>query len=260
MQLRKFLIKIFVLTIMTLIFSKPLTVEAGQRSIMVDIEKDGRSEQSYQNVFYDLILLRTNVVKKETDLINEILTDRIDVCKVGKDVSSTVDSITSVTEVLIAEKEMKEIELAEKEMKEVELTLSQLSIDNGFVLDEEALERASNFKDISEDDIYLLAAIIHCEARGESYEGQVAVGAVVLNRMMSKDFPDNIKDIIYESRQFSPVSSGAFDRVLLSGEINSSCISAAQDALNGVNPIGNCLYFSSVKSASGLKIGNHIFK
>lgn len=112
------------------------------------------------------------------------------------------------------------------------------------------------------DDLMQLSAIIYCEAGGESYEGQVAVGAVVLNRVKSPSFPNTVSEVIRAAGQFSPVSSGRFDRVLSSGSIPAVCIQAAQDALNGANPVGSALYFKNPKKAgahAGLTIGNHVF-
>lgn len=103
----------------------------------------------------------------------------------------------------------------------------------------------------------LLAAIIHCEAGGESRTGKVAVGAVVLNRVNSSSFPNTITDVIYQSGQFSPVSSGILARTLASG-VDADCYEAAQAALNGENPVGDCLYFNS-GSGRGIQIGNQHF-
>ena len=103
----------------------------------------------------------------------------------------------------------------------------------------------------------LLAAIIHCEAGGESRTGKVAVGAVVLNRVNSSSFPNTITDVIYQSGQFSPVSSGILARTLASG-VDADCYEAARAALNGENPVGDCLYFNS-GSGRGIQIGNQHF-
>lgn len=110
------------------------------------------------------------------------------------------------------------------------------------------------------DTTMLLAALIHCEARGESYEGQVAVGAVVMNRVRSKAYPDTIHGVIYASGQFTPAMSGAVNRVLESGKINQSCIDAAKDALSGTSPVGDCTSFRRNNGTrKGIVIGNHIF-
>ncbi len=109
----------------------------------------------------------------------------------------------------------------------------------------------------SQDEINLLAALIHCEAGGESYTGKVAVGAVVLNRVNSAAFPNTISEVIYQSGQFTPASSGALAAALASGA-DADCYNAALDAISGVNPVGSCLYFHA-GSGSGLTIGNQTF-
>ncbi len=108
------------------------------------------------------------------------------------------------------------------------------------------------------EEVNLLGAIIQCEAGGESYEGKVAVGAVVLNRVDSSSFPSTISDVIYQSGQFTPASSGSLSSVLSSG-VRSDCIEAAKAALNGENPVEGCLYFRSGKR-SGIVIGNQTFR
>lgn len=110
-----------------------------------------------------------------------------------------------------------------------------------------------------EDTMMLLAALIHCEARGESYEGQVAVGAVVMNRVRSPRFPNTIYEVIFAPGQFSPAMDGKVDKVLESGKINESCIKAAKEALSGVSNVGDLLFFRTVNGREGLVIGNHVF-
>jgi N-acetylmuramoyl-L-alanine amidase len=110
---------------------------------------------------------------------------------------------------------------------------------------------------VSGSELDLLAAIIQCEAGGESHEGKVAVGAVVMNRVRSSQFPDTITDVVYQSGQFSPVASGILAGVLSEGA-RSDCYAAAQEALAGANPVGDCLYFNS-GSGRGIQIGNQHF-
>ncbi len=109
------------------------------------------------------------------------------------------------------------------------------------------------------DTLMLLAALIHCEARGESYEGQLAVGAVVMNRVRSDAYPDTVHGVIYASGQFSPAQSGKLNRVLESGNINESCIEAAREALAGVSNVGDMTHFRRNDGREGLVIGNHVF-
>lgn len=109
------------------------------------------------------------------------------------------------------------------------------------------------------DTTLLLAALIQCEAGGESYEGQVAVGAVVMNRVRSGAYPDTIHGVIYASGQFTPAMSGKLNRVYESGKISESCIKAAQDALSGTSNVGDMTHFRRNNGREGLVIGNHVF-
>lgn len=111
----------------------------------------------------------------------------------------------------------------------------------------------------SVDDTTLLAAIIQCEAGSECYEGKVAVGAVVLNRVRSGSYPNSISGVIYQRSQFGPASNGSLARVLASGNISSSCRQAAADALAGSDPTGGRKNFHRVDGSNGLVIGNHVF-
>ena len=109
------------------------------------------------------------------------------------------------------------------------------------------------------DTTLLLAALIQCEAGGESYEGQVAVGAVVMNRVRSAAYPDSIHGVIYASGQFTPAMSGKVNRVYESGKIYASCIKAAEEALSGVSNVGDMTHFRRNNGREGLVIGNHVF-
>ena len=104
----------------------------------------------------------------------------------------------------------------------------------------------------------LLAALIFCEAGNQPYDGQVAVGAVVMNRVRSGSFPDTITDVIYQSGQFTPAMTGWLDSVLASDDYTDSAMQAAADALAGSNPIGDCLYFST--GGGGYQLGDHYFR
>lgn len=105
----------------------------------------------------------------------------------------------------------------------------------------------------------IMAAIIECEAGGESYTGKVAVGAVVMNRVRSPLFPNTVLEVIMAPKQFSPVGSGRFAIVLARGA-NESCYQAARDAMAGASPVGNCLFFRTpIPGLTGQQIGGHIF-
>lgn len=103
----------------------------------------------------------------------------------------------------------------------------------------------------------LLASIIFCEAGNQPYEGQVAVGAVVMNRVKSGVFPGTIEEVIYQSGQFTPACTGWLDQVRSTGSYTGTAMQAASAALSGENPVGNCLYFD--RGGSGMQIGDHFF-
>lgn len=111
----------------------------------------------------------------------------------------------------------------------------------------------------STDEILLLAALIQCEAGGESYEGKLAVGAVVMNRVRSSHYPNTIGDVIYSPGQFTPAANGKVASVLENGP-KDSCIQAAQEAVNGVDNTNGAKSFRNKKSGhAGLVIGGHVF-
>lgn len=109
------------------------------------------------------------------------------------------------------------------------------------------------------DTTLLLAALIYCEAGGESYEGQLAVGAVVMNRVRSSAYPDSIHGVIYASGQFTPALNGKVNARYESGNISESCKKAAEEALSGVSNVGDCTHFRRNNGREGIVIGNHVF-
>ena len=112
-------------------------------------------------------------------------------------------------------------------------------------------------------DVELLARLIHGEARGEPYIGQVAVAAVVLNRVRSASFPNTISGVIFQQGAFDAVWDGQFDL-----EPSANAYRAARDALNGWDPTNGCLYYYNPVTATNewiwtrqvqLSIGRHDF-
>ncbi len=113
------------------------------------------------------------------------------------------------------------------------------------------------------NDIYLLAKCVHAEARGEVYVGQVAVAAVILNRVKSPDFPNTIAGVVYQPWAFTAVHDGQINL-----EPNQSAYNAARDAMNGWDPTYGCLYYYNPEVATSkwifsrqtvVTIGKHIF-
>ncbi len=127
--------------------------------------------------------------------------------------------------------------------------------------------------DYSEEDLKLLACLVHSEAGNQCYEGKLAVANIVLNRVKSSKFPDTIKKVIYSPGQFTVASSGSLAKQLANyGDYDSNSqklsIKAARAALEGANNIGNRLYFHSYKAAkrkgydtksNAVKIEDHLF-
>ena len=115
----------------------------------------------------------------------------------------------------------------------------------------------------SSNDVTLLAMVINGEARGESYEGQVAVGAVVLNRVRQSSVPHTIAGVVYQPGVFTAVDDGQINKA-----IESSCFNAARDALNGWDPTGGAVYYYNPRTATNSwirsrpiikTIGKHVF-
>ena len=92
-----------------------------------------------------------------------------------------------------------------------------------------------------------MARAINGEARGEPYEGQVAVGAVILNRVKSSQFPNSIAGVIYQSGAFTAVADGQINSPISEG---STVYKAARDAMNGWDPTGGCIYYFNPATAT----------
>lgn len=116
---------------------------------------------------------------------------------------------------------------------------------------------------LNDEEIMLLSKLVAGEARGESYEGQVAVAAVVINRVKDPRFPNTIKDVIYQKNAFSVVKDGSINM-----QPTESAYTAAQDALYGNDPTNNAIYFWNPDIATCnwiktlnpyMRIGNHVF-
>lgn len=132
------------------------------------------------------------------------------------------------------------------------------------VIDNKLIDRYIDGINISRTDFDLLARIIHSESRGEPYKGQVAVGAVVINRVKSPDFPDTFREVIYQEGQFTPVTNGHIDLAA-----NESAYRAARESLKGNDPSLGALYFYNPEKAvtywwlsqleTTVVIENHVF-
>lgn len=183
--------------------------------------------------------------------------------KVSGLISQTSSSIAQYgDQIEEAEKRAKEYE---EEIKKEEENLEYL---RQKLAEEIALSQAAanaKWRDISEitfteSDRYLLANLIYCEAGGEPYAGKLAVGSVVINRVLSSKFPDTVLGVIYQNKQFSPVASGRLDLALGANKATQECYQAADEAMSGVTNVGTCVFFRTpIEGLTGISIGGHIF-
>lgn len=146
--------------------------------------------------------------------------------------------------------------------------IKKFQLDNGLTVDGIVGAKTASKLNISlstqsSNDLYLLAKCVHAEARGEEYIGQVAVAAVILNRVKSPDFPNTIAGVIYQPWAFTAVNDGQINL-----EPNQTAYNAAQDALNGWDPTYGCLYYYNPAVATSkwiytrqtvVTIGKHVF-
>ncbi len=179
-------------------------------------------------------------------------------------VSKTANSI-SATASQISEAEAAALAYEQK-IKEQEENITALKAKLAEEIRMAQLAAQSSWRDISEvsfaeGDRYLLANLIYCEAGGEPYAGQVAVGSVVINRVLSSVYPDTVTGVIYQNKQFSPVASGRLALALAEGRATGSCYQAADEVMKGTMNVGNCVYFRTPVDGVTPKyrIGGHIF-
>ena len=199
--------------------------------------------------------------KEELDALKEQV--QAEKKKVNSYVKQTSSEITA-TSGEISDAEAKALAY-EAQIKEQEANIEYLKKK---LAEEQALSKLaaqSKWRDISEvqfeeNDRYLLANLIYCEAGGEPYAGQVAVGAVVINRVLSSVYPNTVTGVIYQKYQFSPVGSGRLALALAQNKATASCYKAADEAMAGQTNVGNCVYFRTpVPGLTGIQIGGHIF-
>lgn len=158
------------------------------------------------------------------------------------------------------------VELLQDQLEEQKAAVSALEKQLAEEKRLQALSDASAWRSLGsitfeDGDRALLANLIYCEAGGEPYAGQLAVGAVVINRLMSGAFPNTLSGVIYQSSQFSPAGSGRLAVALAGDEATDSCYQAADAAMSGQTNVGTCLFFRTPIPQVEPKytIGGHIF-
>ena len=143
-------------------------------------------------------------------------------------------------------------------------TYKALGMNNSYqILVGKEQNNTSSVNGYSSSDVYLLAKTIYAEGRGEPYTGQVAIGAVVLNRVRNSAFPNTISGVVYQKHAFTAVSDGQINLTP-----NDTAMKAARDAINGWDPTGGALYYYNPAIATSswifdrqtvTVIGKHVF-
>lgn len=195
---------------------------------------------------------------------------------------SSSGTISSYEERIAAKKQYYDDLLKQKESVEAEIArqkaLEAANSSSGNITQESSGIDYNMSVSASADEYTLLASIIYCEAGGESYEGKLAVGYVIMNRVRSNKFPNTITDVVYQKNQFSPVASGRLATILameadpdVKGKVTDSCYQAATEVLTGTSNVDECLFFRTWAPVPQLItnlenngvtyfiIGNHIF-
>lgn len=203
------------------------------------------------------------LLQEKADLDDLYLAAETEKSKVSGLISQTNSNIQKYGDkIATAEEEARAYEAELKKKEEDIATLKKI------IEQEKALSAAAakaTWRDISEvtfadGDKKLLANIIYCEAGAEPYAGKLAVGAVVINRVLSSKYPDTVVGVIYQKSQFSPVASGRYELALAVDKANADCYKAAEEAMSGITNVGSCLYFRTpVDGLTGIAIGGHIF-
>lgn len=204
-------------------------------------------------------------LEKEQDEIENLKSEQIKKRKkVALLISDTSEDVKYADEQIkeaeaITEAMQKKLDEQNKDIKELQAQLAK----------EQQLQAKSdagtwrNVSDITfaDGDRKLLANIIFCEAGNQPYEGQVAVGAVIINRMLSSAFPNTLSGVVYQSWQFTPAMTGRLALALTRNEATDSCYKAADAAMAGQTTVGNCLFFRTPIDGINYKykISGHIF-
>lgn len=213
----------------------------------------------------DAVKVKKDAAKTEKDVLQELKNEQLEQQNELSELIETYAGNIEITEKEIEEAEAKATELQkELDKKNANVATLQAQLKKEQAVTSAASSgtwtQASAYNG-TESDRYLMANIIFCEAGNQPYEGQVAVGAVIMNRVRSSACPDTISGVVYQKNQFSPVASGRLALALARNDATESCYKAADAAMAGESPIGDCLFFRTPVSGINYKykIGGHIF-
>ena len=238
---------------------------AAEEASLEEQQKDLESEQQ------ELLAMQDDMKVKQNSVNSLISSTQANISQTNSELSSAQGKVNDINSQIARmeelEKQIREaatlvaVEDLYRPYKPKQLEIQKAKEDAARMAEIKRQEAENNgeFSYVpSDSDLYLLGAIIQCEADGEPYEGKLAVGSVVMNRVRSSYFPNTVSGVIYQSGQFSPVASGRYALRLEQG-VNNTCMQAAQEVLNG-NITNSCLYFRTViDGLEGTIIGHHIF-
>ncbi len=198
----------------------------------------------------DLVALKGKMQERQNNVNSLIGTTKSNIAQASEDLvnaQASVDDISERLQQMLEYERQLEIQKAKEDAARLEAIKQQEQEDTSGVIYVPA-----------DSDAYLLGAIIQCEAEGEPYEGKLAVGSVVLNRVKSSYFPNTITGVIYQKNQFSPVASGRLAYRLQAG-VNDSCLKAAQEVLGGNITLSSLYFRTNNGIIQGTVIGHHVF-
>lgn len=213
-------------------------------------EQIAAQKEDLESDMTELVAMQDDMKKKQANVSSLINTTKANLAQTQEDLADAQSNVANLEDKI---NQMVEYE------KQLEIQKAKEDAARLAAIKEQEKEDTSTVVYVPTDsDQYLLGAIIQCEAGGESYDGKLAVGSVVINRVKSSYFPNSVSGVIYQSGQFSPVASGRLAYRLEAG-VDGSCLQAAQDVLNGNITVG-CLYFRQNNGIiQGTVIGNHVF-
>lgn len=217
------------------------------QELQADIEAQ---KEALEGDMEELVALREDMQKKQNSVNSLISTTKANIAQANDDLANAQANVNEIADKLaqmIEYEKQLEIQKAKEDAARLEAIKKQEQEDTSGVVYVP-----------TDSDAYLLGAIIQCESDGEPYEGKLAVGSVVLNRVKSSYFPNTISGVIYQGGQFSPVASGRLAYRLEAG-VNNVCLQAAQEVLNGNITIGSLYFRTNNGIIQGTVIGNHVF-
>lgn len=226
-------------------------------------EYDQQKLEDFRNIRDEIDLREQELQKEQKELADYKVQVEAEQSKVSGYISSTSGDIAQNAGQLSNAQAAAEAYEAKIREQDADIAALKKKLAEEIAMSKLASQSAK--RDISqvtfaEGDRYLLANLIYCEAGGEPYAGQLAVGAVVINRLLSSVYPDTITGVIYQRSQFSPVGSGRLAIALAEDRATPACYQAADEAMAGVSNVGDCVYFRTpIEGLTGISIGGHIF-